>query len=182
MATYYPSTCSDIPQNDCNPCEGIELGRIRSFGFIAKDYAFANSDPSDPANWAAGVAAKQIFIINESHGEVGDPSPKTGPGYGQTTERLLGYDFSATVYDPNYKRNYAFYNAIKNSRNFKFFYATSTQIHITDVTVTIIPGAPVTDDLTGEVSWKTNVKWMSGNLVQPLDLPVGLFDECYAGN
>ena len=182
LSGYYPSTCGDIPPNDCNPCVPVELGRVRSAGFIAKDYLFANNDPTDPANWAPGIASGKIYVVPETHGEIADPSPKTGPGFGQTIETLLAYEYSGTYYDPNYQVNWAFYNALKNNRNFLFFYATETQIHITDVPVIITPGAPVPDDLTGMVTWKVGVKWQTKNLTQPQNIPAGLFDECYSGN
>ena len=61
---YYYSNCSDLPQHDCNPCENREYGRIRSAGFISKDYyTTLIASPGDPTVWAAGQDANLVIVI-----------------------------------------------------------------------------------------------------------------------
>lgn len=180
--TYYPTTCNTAGDHNCDPCEAQEFGRIRSFGFIAKDYVFADDDPSNADNWTEGINNGSILIVPESNGEFPAPSPKMGPGYGQTVEQLLAYDFAAKVVDPNFASNCAFYNALKKNRNFKFFYRTSSQTYISTVSATIIPSYAIANDLTSTVVWTIDVKWQAGDFPCPFNTPETIFDECYDPN
>lgn len=174
MAGYYPSTCDTIiPGHSCDPCSTREYGRIRSAAFIKHDFEF--TDPEDAAEWIAGINSGDIIILPDTHGDLADPAPVVGPGYGDTVETLVGYDFAANVFDPDYNENCDFWDAIKNVRNYKFAYRTSSKTHISDVGVTIIPGAPVADDLNAEVVWKVQVKWRSQSLPCPFATPEGVF-------
>ena len=128
---YYPSTCdTEIPDHNCDPCAPQEYGRIRSVAYIKKDFEF--TDPTDPAEWLAGIASGDIIVIPFTNGELAEPSEQTGTGYGDQVEKLLGFDFPLTYNDPNYSENCDFYNAIKRTRNYKFAYRTSSKIHIVD--------------------------------------------------
>lgn len=179
MAGYYPSCGDVIPAHSCDPCADKEFARVRSAAFIDKSYiATIQADPTNEALWATGINDEVIFVIPETNGEVSEPSEKTGAGYGDQIETLLGYDFSAKFADPNYAENCDFWNAIKRSRNYHFVYRTSSKIHITDVTTTVIPKAPVTNDLNAEVNWSVTVKWSQPDNPCPVDTPEGVF-ECY---
>src|ERR1044072_3310361 len=156
-AIYYPSGCAeDIPDHYCNDCEVTEKARIRSVAFIANDFHFIN--PSSPTEWDAGIANKKIIIIPKTNGTFDGGAEVEGPGYGDQQTKLNGYKFQAVYNDPNYKNNADFYNALKNSRNYRFAYRTETQTHLTEVTVQAIPKNPVVEDLTGEVVWNVTVK------------------------
>lgn len=183
MAGYYPSNCdTSIPDHNCDPCEENEYGRVRSFGFIDKDFTFTNDDPTVAADWLTGMQNKNILVVPQSAGEVATPSPLTGNGYGETVEQLLGYDFVATVQDPNFASNCDFYNALIGKRNFKFFYRTSTKTYITPVTVTIIPMTTVPDDLTGKIVWSAEIRWRASVFPCPFNTPEGVFEECFIPN
>ena len=173
---YYPSDCDNLTPHDCDPCEQREYARVRSAGFIQKDYIF---DPSNAADWLAGIDMGTVILIPETHGSVSAAATKLGPGYGETFETLLGYDFSAKIYDPNYVSNVAFYNQIIGNRDFKFFYRTSSHVHITNVPVTIIPNTEIKDDLNGEVIWMVDVKWIDQQFAEPVLTPAGVFDSCF---
>lgn len=179
---YYPTTCENvIPEHNCDPCAEREYGRIRSAGFIHKDFVFANGDTTNASEWIRGINEKKILVIPETNGELPQPSELTGPGYGDTVETLLGYDFQATIADPNYKENCDFYNALIGNRNYKFFYRTSSQVHITDKTVTIIPKKQIQNDLTSEVVWNVMAKWRSSQFPCPFNTPEDVF-TCYYPN
>lgn len=176
-AVYYPDVCGQlIPDHYCNECEPREHARIRAAAFVRKDFSFIN--PSDPDEWEQGIADKKIIIIPKTNGSFDGGSEVEGPGYGDQQTSLNGYNFQAIFNDPNYKLNADFYNAIKNSRNYKFFYKTETQGHLTDVAVQAIPKNPVVEDLTGEVVWNITVKWSDDDLPVPFDAPAGVF-ECF---
>jgi hypothetical protein len=176
MAGYYPSSCDAlIPDHACDPCEGREFGRIRSAAFIHKDFEFANGDTTNASEWLRGISEKKILVIPDTNGELPEPGEKTGQGYGDTVETLLGYDFQAKFIDPNYSSNCDFYNALIGNRNFKFAYRTSSKVHITDKTVTIIPKTTVPNDLNSEVTWNVTAKWISNQFPCPIDTPEGVF-------
>lgn len=177
---YYPTTCnSQVPAHNCDPCEEREFGRIRSAGFIHKDFAFANDDTTNASEWTRGIDEGKIFVIPETNGELPEPSEIVGTGYGDTVETLLGYDFAPRFVDPNYASNVDFYNSLVGNRNYKFFYRTSSKVHITQKTVTIIPKTNVANDLNSEVVWGTLVKWRHNQFPIPFDTPEGIFDSCY---
>lgn len=183
MAGYYPSGCDNlIPDHSCDPCEEREFGRIRSAGFIHKDFIFANDDTTDVAEWSRGIDARQIFVVPETNGEMPEPSEKTGAGYGDATETLTGYDFSAKFNDPNFTSNCDFYNALIGNRNYKFFYRTSSKTYITEVPVTIIPKYKIDNDLNSEVVWNVSVKWMGQTFPCPFETPDAVLTQCYIPN
>jgi hypothetical protein len=179
MGSYYPNNCNTVPPYNCDPCEPQELGRIRNAGFISKDKKETGfTDFTDDTQWADGIENGEIFLLPETHGDLPEPSAKMGPGFGNTVETLLAYDFNAKIFTKNLKANHAFWSQIKNSQNFYFFYSTSSQTWVSTNTVTIIPGVAVPDDLTGLVNWQIQVKWQSADLPAPFNTP-DIVTECY---
>lgn len=175
---YYPTGCdTSIPDHVCDPCEPVEGARVRSAGLIKKTFNFIN--PSNPVEWVAAIAAKNVIIIPFTNGTFDGGSEILKDGYGDQLQRLVGYNFKADFKDPNYLHNGAFWNAVKNSTQYKFFYRTETQIHITAVTVQVIPKNPVTLAITDEVVWDIGVIWADQNLPVPYSAPAGIFDNCF---
>lgn len=154
----------------------MEHARVRSIGFIKDSFAFV--DPTDPTEWQAGIASKDIIIIAEVLGQFDGGQPVEGSGYGDQQSKLTGYNFELGFKDPNYKNNADFYNAIKNSRNYKVAYRTETQTHISDNNVSVIPRNPVTENLTDEVVWDVLVKFSQADLPEPFDTPANIF-QCF---
>lgn len=179
MAIYYPSSCDEVvPDHICDPCEGEEKGKIRSAGYIKNTFDF--SDPSNPTEWQAGIESGDIIVIPAVIGSFDGGSEVEGSGYGDQSTKLTGYNFSANYKDPNYKQNATFYNSIKRSRLYKFFYRTGSQTHISDTTVSVVPKNPVTEDQNSDVTWDVTVKWAGADLPVPFDTPPGIFDQCFA--
>lgn len=177
MAIYYPADCEvEIPEHVCDPCEAFEKGKIRAVAFIKKTFEF--TDPTNPTEWQTGLNNHDIIIIPAVIGTFDGGTEVLGPGYGDQSESLLGYDFVATVRDPNYVSNCLFWNLIKNSRLYKFFYKTGTQGHISENPATIIPKNPVTEDINSIVEWNATIKWKGSDAPCPFDAPAGIFDEC----
>jgi len=175
---YYPTPCEGtLPDHITDGCDGdnIEHARIRSIGFVYDSIAATiETDLSDPAPWKAGIVEKQVIIVPETQGSL-DSAEVTGPGYGDESERLIGYNHTVTFRDPNYKQNSAFYNSIKFSRSLRLAYRTETQTHLSGKTVKVIPKAVIADDLTGEVVWEVTVKWFEADIPAPADTPPGVF-------
>jgi hypothetical protein len=179
MSIYYPAGCDEVvPDHICDPCEAVEKGRIGSGAFVKSSFEF--TDISNPNEWRVGIESGDIIVLPEIIGTYDGGSEVESPGYGRQSTKLTGYNNVANFKDPNYKLNGNFYDKIKNSRAYKFAFATETQIHISENTVTIIPKNPVTDDLTSDVVWDVTVKWASAGLSVPNDIPAGIFGECFA--
>lgn len=180
-AIYYPGGCDvSVPDHVCDECEPIEHGRLRSAAFVKKSfYATLAADPNNPAVWQEGIASKEIIIIPEVRGSYNGGDPQEGTGYGHVSTRLTGYNHEATFSDPNYARNADFYNGLKYSRNFHFVWATETQIHISDVPVSVFPSNPVDEDINSEVVWNVIVRFSQPDLATPFETPPGIFDRCF---
>jgi len=179
MSVYYPTGCdTDVPSHYCDSCEAPELGRVSSIAFIKNTFSF--TDITNPVEWQTGFAAGDIVLIPMTKGTFDGGSEVEVPGYGRQATRLVGYNFQLQYQDPNYRGNCNFYNALKRSRAYKVAYATETQIHISDTTVSVIPKNPVQDDVNSEVVWDVIVKWAGFDSPCPFDIPEGIFDECVA--
>lgn len=179
MSVYYPTGCDAlVPSHYCDSCESPELGRVSSVAFIKNTFTF--TDPTSAAEWQAGFAAGDIFLIPFTNGTFDGGAEVEGPGFGRQATRITGYNFQVVYQDPNYRNNCEFYNAMKNSRAYKFAFATQTQIHLTDVVVSVIPKNPVQDDPSSVVTWSVTVKWSGQDLPCPVDVPEGIFDACVA--
>lgn len=177
MAIYYPSDCEvEIPDHVCDPCETYEQGKIRAVAFIKSTFEF--TDPTDPTEWQSGLNSHDIIVIPAVIGSFDGGTEVLGPGYGDQSETLLGYDFTSTIRDPNYKSNCNFWNLLKATKNYRFAYKTETQIHITNNPVTIIPKNPVTEDINSFVDWQALIKWKDKDVPCPVDAPAGIFDTC----
>jgi hypothetical protein len=178
-AIYYPGGCveGDVPDHICSDCGDIEHGRVRSVAFIKKSFVFA--DPSSPAEWLTGIASKDIIIIPNVRGAFNGGDPQSAPGYGDQSERNTGYNMELTFQDPDYGVNGDFYNALKNSKNYRVGWRTETQTHISDKVAAVFPNNPQTDDLNSEVTWNVAVRWSQSDLAIPMETPAGVFDACF---
>jgi hypothetical protein len=174
---YYPEGCeASVPDHICDPCAVPEHGRVRSVAFIKSSFSF--TDPTDPNEWITGIDNRDIIVIPEVLGSFDGGAPVESPGYGDQSTKITGYNFSLLFKDPNYRENAAFFNGIKNARNYKVAWRTETQTHISDNTVSVVPKQPVTEDLASEVVWDVEVKFAQADLAEPFDTPVGIFDQC----
>lgn len=176
-SVYYPSGCStSVPDHYCDGCPVIEQGGIRSVAFIKEGFDF--TDPTNPTQWQAGIASKDIIIIPNVFGDFDGGSPVEAQGYGDQATRLTGFNFQLTYNDPDYKNNADFYNAIKRSTVYRIAYRTQTLTHISENNVTVIPKNAVATELTSALGWNVLVKWSEGDLPVPYDTPAGIF-TCY---
>ena len=175
---YYPGCTEDVPDHICNVCgDDIEHGRIGSVAFIKQSYLpTLLANPTLATAWTDGISTKDIIIIPQVIGSSDGGSPVEGTGYGRQSSSFLGFDFSITFRDPNYKQNAAFYNAIKRSRAYAFAWVTESQTHITDNTVQVLPKAPIAEDLTSEVVWDVEVKFSQPDHAVPFDTPADVFN------
>jgi hypothetical protein len=163
MAVYYFGACDEtaIPDHICDPCEAQEKGRVSSVAFIQKNFVF--SDPSNPAEWVAGINSRQIFVIPTVTGSFDGGTAVTGSGYGRQATKFLGFDFTMNFRDPNYTQNPDFYFSP----------------HISDNPVSVVPKNPVTEEINSDVVWDVDVAWNQDGVVRPYPQPANIIDECY---
>ena len=174
MSLYHPIHCDSLPLHYTDACREPEYGRLRSAGFIHQDFSF--TDPASSVEWQAGITSGAIILIPETNGDSPKASPRTAPAYGRTPESVQGYDFTAHYSDPDYQLNCAFYNKIIGNLNYRFFFRTSSQVYITDVPVSIIPNRDIKNDLTSEIVWEVDIKWISKKFPCGTMIPDGIFE------
>jgi hypothetical protein len=157
----------EIPQHVCDDCVGGEGGGIRSIALIDKDFSF--TDISDPDEWIAGIEAEKITVVPATRGTFDGGSAVTSQGYGDNAQITTGYNFTLTARDPAYKQNRTFWNLISKRKDLKVAYRTATQVHVSDVPVSITPTNPVEEGLDSVVDWQISFTWTSSNLPEPSD-------------
>lgn len=168
--SYYSSACleADLPGHICDPCNtNREYGRVRSVALIAKSYlATLLAAPIDPTVWQTGIDSGDIIIIPETSGSFDPGDPKEEKGYGDTAVSYGPRTQTLTYFDPNYRSNYAFYNAMTNITSKVVAFRTSSVVNIADVTTAITAKNTVADDLEAEVGWEVKCVFKSVNLPQ----------------
>lgn len=176
MSIYYPG-CAAVTPPICSDCPEKEFGGIRSIFLVKSDYSFL--DITDPSEWATAICNEEVYVFPYTRGSLEMAETLAG-GFGNTLQDLDSYEFTLNVFEPNYLENCNFWNSIKNNKNFKIGYRTETQVYLSDVTILIIPKAPITEDLKTKVVWNIIFKFVQENIPCPLGLPVGIFDKCIA--
>lgn len=176
MAVYYPGCNTTLPQPGCSDCPTKELGDVRSVAFIdSRNFTF--TDIGSSAQWATAIAQGYAWIIPKTNGTL-ELAETLEPGFGNTLEMLDSYTFTLVYKDPNFKIAYPFYNQAKNTNYLKVVIRTETQVYISDATVTIIPKQNIVEGKTARVLWEVTVKWLQEDLLQPVNMPTGVFDQC----
>lgn len=175
MAVYYPGCPEVLVAPSCSDCPPKENGDVRSIALIEKDFTFV--DITDPAEWTAGIMSKEIYLFPYTSGTF-DQTETTTPGFGDRDIELDGYQNVLTIMEPQYKANAQFWDGIKNSKRWKAYYRTETLGHLSSVTATIVPKAPVAGDKKSAVNWNIIITWSQDNLLIPTDIPSGIFDQC----
>ncbi|HEV2353219.1 MAG TPA: hypothetical protein VGR89_03205 [Puia sp.] len=176
LIQYYSSQCGIASNHSCDPCAALEAARVRSVAIISVDWAF--SDPTDPAEWHAGIEAGMIVIIPETSGDFDGGTAKTITGFGDTPEQNLTYNFKLTYRDPNYSGNAPFYNSLMFNRNWLVAFRSDTLLHIADKPAVFKPKAQIPDDPQGIVIWEVECNWISKILPAPVQIPAGIF-SCF---
>lgn len=161
----------------CDPClNEIEHGRVRGVAFIHKSYlATLIAGIANAQTWTDGINGKAIFVIPETIGSFDGGAPVEGTGYGDASNRLIGYNFTLNFKDPSFEGNYPFYNSISQSSGWCIAWRTETLTRISAKQVNIVPKSPVAEDLNSEVVWDVEVKWVQKNQPQIFTTPANVF-------
>ena len=175
MSIYYPGCPDNIPNPSCSDCPSRELGDVRSLFFVKKSYSFA--DITDASEWYTAIAAGSIYVFPYTKGSMSQTATESA-GYGDQETTLEGYEYVIDAMEPNYKDNWGFWDAIKNSKNWRVGYRTESLVHLADNVCQVTPTQPVTEDKKAAVVWNINVKFSQDDLLRPYDVPTGVFDIC----
>jgi len=176
---YYNSCPDDLPDHLVEDCPVTEHGRVRSVAFIRSSYLYALLvDPTDSALWQTGILNKDIIIIPATSGAYDGGTTVEGPGYGNQETAIVGAKHVVNYKDPDYKINAEFYNAMKYMRQWHFAFVTETLTHIFESGIaTVLPKAPVQDDMNSEVVWEVEVRVSQPDSPVPIDTPAGVFES-----
>lgn len=124
--------CGGTDQGYTNPnCDQdfSEGARVRSTAYVDDD---ADIDESTPTLFAQSLLAAEkackATIVRAISGQLNDPSPITGPGYGDQLETELGQEHSFEYTDRDYiKHNIGYYDNLKRQIEYKkVYYMTET--------------------------------------------------------
>lgn len=167
-------TCDDAldphVSEDCDVAG--EKARIRRGAFIHKSVIDAiNADPTDVAAWNAAITDNKVILLPKLSGTFDGGTPKMVAGFGDQKEKYSGSDFKANIKDPVYKSNWAFYRSLAGNTSWHFAYWTESQVHITDVPVTVAPKNPVTENVDDDVLWEAELSWFQFFTPAPHDGP-----------
>lgn len=175
MSVYYPGCDEVIPPAQCSDCPEKQLGGLRSF-WLQKD-SFAFSDITSTAEWQAAITNSDVYVFPKSRGSL-EQAETESQGFGDQTTIVDGYDFTASIFEPNFLANIDFWNAIKKSNNYKLGYRTENKIFLSDKAVGIIPKAPVGEDIKVAILWNLMFKFSQEDYPTAFDVPDTVFDRC----
>jgi hypothetical protein len=171
-------TCDDTLEDyTCIDCDDtVEHARIGAGAVVHEDaYADIIADPSNDTVWQTAIAAGKVIIMPKLRGTFDGGTPKIVDGYGRQKNRTTGSDFSASVEDPTYKANWAFYNSLVGKTTWHFAYVTESQCHISGVPVNFAPKNPITNNVDDAVVWITDITWFEAFTPAPFDTPEEIF-------
>lgn len=177
MAVYYPGCAESIVDPILSDCPDKELGDIRSIALVKKSFSF--TDITDEAEWAAGIAARNIYVFPYVRGSK-EVSEFEQPGFGDEPTTIDSYDFNVNTFHPDYANTWAFWQSVNKSKNFKLAYRTETKVHLTDGSVQINAKAPIAEDKKQAILWNVSFKFTQEFAPEPFDSPVGVFDRVIA--
>lgn len=177
MSIYYPTGCGTVPPPICSDCPVKELGRVRSLFFQRNDFEFI--DITDPAEWDQAICDQDVFVFPKTKGSL-DMAEQMTSGFGDKDEDLMNYEFTLNIMEPNYPDNCDFWNSIKRANIYRVGWRGQTKVYLSDVIATIIPKAPIADDIKQATYWNIIVKFIQEDMPCAQDIATGVFDRCIA--
>lgn len=175
MSVYYPGCGTTIPNPECSDCPDKELAGIRSMFLVKDTYSFA--DITNPAEWQTALNAGNVYMFPKTRGSLEQTETET-QGFGDQSTIVDGYDFVLSVFEPNFRDNVDFWNAVKRSNNFKVGWRTENTVWLSDDAAGIIPKAPVAEDIKQTVIWNIMFKFSQEDYPTPYDVPANVFTQC----
>lgn len=142
--------------HSCNACQETEMGRIRTLFLIKPGTKI--TIPLSAEEWNTAIEEGSIIAIPNVKGSSDGGSAITADGYGDKTERLLGYDYTLTISDPAYKDNSEFYQEAEKE-TWNVAYCTETLLHYTDQEVSLKATEAIEEGTDSEVVWSVELKF-----------------------
>lgn len=170
--------CDDtLDAYTCVDCDdSIEHARIGAGAFIHESVIDdILADPTNATVWQTAITAGKVIILPKLKGSFDGGTPKIVDGYGRVKNKTIGYDFSATVEDPVYAANWAFYKSLVGKSTWHFAYVTETQGHISGVAVSVAPKNPITNSMDDAVVWSSDITWFEAFTPAPFAAPLEVF-------
>lgn len=152
--------------HQCNSCQDTEMGRIRTLFLIKPGTQI--TIPLELEEITSAIEAGNIIVIPNVKGSSDGGSAITADGYGDKTERLLGYDYTLTVSDPAYKENSDFYQSAEKE-TWNAAYCTETLLHYTDQEVSLKATEAIEEGTDSEVVWGLELKFRTKD--KPIKTP-----------
>lgn len=177
MSVYYPGCDITIPDPTCSDCPEKELGGLRSFWLQKETFTFA--DITDTSEWETAINNKDVYVFPKSRGSL-EQTETESQGFGDQASVVDGYDFVASVFEPNFVENIDYWNAMKRTNNYKLGWRTENKVFLTDKAVGIIPKAPVGEDIKVAILWNLMFKFSQEDYPLASDIPATVFDRCVA--
>jgi hypothetical protein len=173
--TTYGTGCLALTAFQCEPCAPIEHGRIRGVALIHESFAF--TDPTDPAEWAAGIANGSIYVIPKTNGQFDGGTEQYGEGFGNDDKEYETSEFKGMFSDFNYEANAAAYNKARKTahKNYKIAFCSENFVHISEGMVTIQPKAVIQNDKKKRVVWEVAFSFIQEDHPVPYLKPDGIF-------
>lgn len=163
--------------HQCDGCQDIELGRIRTLFLIKPGTQI--TIPLDLEEWTAAIEAGNIIAIPNVKGSSDGGSALTADGYGDKSERLLAWEYTLNVADPSYKLNSEFYQTAEK-QTWNVAYCTDTLLHYTDQEVTLKATDPIEDGTDSEVVWSLELKFRTKDKpVKTPKAPIASLLRCF---
>ena len=176
MSIYYTGCATSIVTPSCSDCPPKELGGVRSIWLQKESYVW--TDITDPNEWATAVCAGDVLLFPKTRGSV-EVAETTSTGFGDNTLSIDGFDFTATVTEPNLD-NCATWKSLRGNLGYLLGYRTQSKVWLSDKTVSISPTIPIAEDIKSGVFNMVKFTWAQEDPICPVDMPVGVFEACFA--
>lgn len=160
--------------------------RVRTVAVVDDD---ADIDESTPALLASTLLTEEkacnAVILRFITGQLNDPSPITGPGYGDQLEEELGQNNTVEFTDRDYIHNIGFYNSLKRRMSYQtVYFMTESQAHKIPLgKATLSHRKVISNNPTEKVTGIVTISWGEAEVSEPISInrdtlkePQELFD------
>jgi hypothetical protein len=158
-----------------------ENARIIGVALFKAGFDVSSLD-DDPAAWAAGIAAKDIVIINPVTGSAPEPTENQIPGIGRTDTEFNNHSYDWPFRHKGVSENLAFYNNLLKRTDYGagFMFADNKMLvplneDLTPVLINFNARIMSDEDLEGDRFVMCNARWKSDDLPYEFAAPASLF-------
>lgn len=169
------SGCVNLSSYYCNQCATPESGRVSAVAYVKQGAPLV--DPTDPQDWFDLLCNGLAIIIPNVRGTYDGGAVVEGPGYGRTPVRRQSANHQVVYNHLMDCNNIDFYNALVQTYDYDFWFATDTKIWRAGSTSMQHAQMPITEDVASDIEFSVTVKWTNKNLPTCYDTNY-LFESC----